>query len=326
MTAELTVAPDAAARRTVRVAAVQAALRQGDVGYNLRHLEDLARSAAREHSPQLLLLPEAMTSPNVYTKDMLRVPEPVDGASHALLTRLAKELDSIVGGGFVTSRAGDNYGTYALVEPDGTTHLHDKDLPSLWENALYRDGQDDGLTSTSLGDLGSAVGFEWARSATARRLRGRVGAVVGGSCWWSYPDWPLVRGWFRRDHEYNRLLARDAFSNMARAVGAPVVVSQHVGEINSRTPLMPGVPWRSMMVGETQIVSHEGEILQRLTYEDCEGHVGADIELGARVPRDPVPSAFWLRPMPNSIHLVWHQHRVHGRALYRWRKARGQFG
>ena len=231
-----------------------------------------------------------------------------------------------MGGGFLTSRGGDNYGTYALVEPDGTTHLHDKDLPSLWENSLFREGRDDGLVSTSLGDLGCAVGFEWARSATARRLRGRVDALVGGSCWWSYPDWPLVRGWFHRDHEYNRLLARDAFSAIARSVGAPVVVSQHVGEIDSRTPLMPGVPWRAMMVGETQIVSHEGEVLRRLTYEDGEGHIGADIELGPRVPRDPIPSAFWLRPMPSSIHVVWHQHRIHGRALYRWRKARGQVG
>ena len=310
---------------TVRIAAVQARLRAEDVGSNLRRIADLARSAAREHAPQLLLLPEAMTSPNVFTPGMLRVPRPADGEPLEVLTGLARELDCVVGGGYVAVRRGDAYGTYALVEPDGTAHFHDKDMPSLWENALYRDGRDDGLVSTGLGDLGCAVGFEWARSATARRLRGRAAAVVGGSCWWSYPDWPLVRGWFGRDHQYNLLLARDVFAGIARAVGAPVAVSQHVGEMRSRTPLMPGVPWRTILIGETQIVAHTGEVLRRMTYEDGEGHVGADVAIGPHPARDHVPDAFWLRPMPASVHLVWHQHRLHGRTLYRWRKARHRF-
>jgi predicted amidohydrolase len=312
--------------RTITVAAIQPRLRVGEVTANLKRASDLVRQAHREHDPDVILLPEALTSPPVFGRVMRDVPQAVDGTAYQLITGLARELGCAVGAGFVARRGGDTRGTYVFAEPGGAVHLHDKDQPSLWENALFTAGTDDGLfTTDAFGTIGTAMGFEWGRSRTALRLRGRVQAVLGGSCWWSYPDWPPVRGWFSRDHQYNVAFAHGMGAWMARAVGAPVAIAQHVGELRSGSPLMPLVPYPTLMVGETQIVERDGRVLARMSYEDGEGYVAAPIELHAPAPLDPVPSAFWLAPMPVSLHAVWHLYNAHGRARYAIDKARGAF-
>jgi hypothetical protein len=65
---------------------------------------------------------------------------------------------------------------------------HDKDYPSYWEACYYLGGSDEGVLRTPDGNVGVALCFEFVRSRTARRLRGRVGMVVGGSCWWGVKD------------------------------------------------------------------------------------------------------------------------------------------
>ena len=62
-------------------------------------------------------------------------------------------------------------------------------------------------------------------------------------------------------------------------IGAPVSMPSHVGDVGFDSPMMPGVPWHTQMIGETQIVERDGTILARLTYEDGEGHVAADVVL-----------------------------------------------
>ena len=56
-----------------RVVAIQPALQIGDVEGNLARVTDLVRAAAREHSPDAIFLPEAMTSPNAYDRRMRSV-------------------------------------------------------------------------------------------------------------------------------------------------------------------------------------------------------------------------------------------------------------
>lgn len=62
------------------VAAVQPALALGQVETNLRRVEDLVRDAHREHNPAVIVVPEAASSPNVYSRSMRGVARPVDGA------------------------------------------------------------------------------------------------------------------------------------------------------------------------------------------------------------------------------------------------------
>jgi len=314
-------------RPALRVAAVQPALRLGAVEENLRRVEDLIRDAHREHGPRVILVPEAMTSPNVCSDRMPAVVRPVDGAPFQLLTRLSRELDCVIAGGFLARRGEDAYGTYVLAEPDGRAHLHDKDIPTAWENAYYTGGDDEGRTHcAALGlDVGLASGWEWARYRTARRLRG-VDLVLGGMCWPSFPlDWPWpLRRWVDREHAIWRQAARELPRQVARLVGAPVVHASHVGPVRGQTPLAPGVPWATQLLGETQICAPDGSILARLTLEDGEGHVAADVVPGAVAPVDPLADRFWIPVMTASLHAAWFGMNAHGRLVYRRGRAGGR--
>ncbi|WP_051343336.1 carbon-nitrogen hydrolase family protein [Pseudonocardia spinosispora] len=307
---------------TVKIATVQPALRLGAVEENLVRLEELIRDAVREHSPEIVTVPEAASSPNVYSRAMRTVARPVDGAPMQLYQRLARELDVVVGGGFLAKRGGDVYGTYVLAEPDGRAHLHDKDIPTMWENNYYTGGDDPGRTTlAALGgaSVGTACGWEWARMGTARRLRGRVQLLLGGMCWPSYPtNWPGIAGkWAAREHSLQLQHARELPRQMARLIGAPIVMPSHVGPIDFDTPLAPGVPWRTYMVGETQIVERDGTVLARLTAEDGEAHVSATVTLDTPEPVDPLGPMYWIPPMSVSTRAAWAAMNNHGALKYK---------
>lgn len=316
--------------RTVKLAAVQPAVKLDQIEANLAHVEDLIRDAHREHSPDVITVPESMTSPNVYSPLMHAAPRPIDGQPFQLLKRLARELDCVIGGGFIAARSGHTYGTYVLAEPDGSINLHDKDIPTAWEHNYYRGGDDDGvIDSNSLGRIGLACGWEWARNGTAKRLKeGGVQLLLGGMCWPSFPtNWgPLLEPICRRERGVQRQLAKQLPGQMARLIGAPVSMPSHVGDVKFKTPMMPGVPWHTEMLGETQICDRDGTTLARLSYEDGAGHCAASVELRAPVPLDPIYDRFWIPLMPASIHAVWHPMNLHGAAKYRLGRAKGELG
>ena len=234
-----------AQRKKLRIAVVQPHLAVGAVEMNLRLCASLVREASVMHSPDVILLPEAMTSPNMFHRSLRRVPQPVDGAPYQLIVRLAKELHCTVGGGFLSVRGQHARHTYVLAEPDGTTHLHDKDEPSMWETNFYTAGKDQGLASTSFGNVGLAMGFEWGRSRTARRLRNKVDVVLGGSCWWGGPTWPVMRDGWRATISTTPWRAVKRRPGWPEWSALPVAVAQHVGpsiRIHRCCPVSGGRP------------------------------------------------------------------------------------
>lgn len=308
-----------------RIVAVQLAARVGELDWNLRHIEDIVGQAAREHSPDMIFLPEVSASPNVCHRTMHRCVVAVDGAPFLLYRRLAREHGCFVGGGALAIRGHEARNTYYLAEPDGTVHLHDKDQPSVWENNYYSPGRDDGVFETSAGTLGCANGFEWARTRTAARLRGRVRMLAGGMCFPSYPSWSLTEPYFwRREHGTMLQFARETPARMARVLGVPCVHPSHVGATTFQTPLAPYVPWPTIMVGETQITDAQGRILERLSYADGEGYLAADLELGEPRPLDPLPPGFWMTTVPASLHAVWHLTNATGRLKYEAQRRLGR--
>ncbi len=76
-------------------------------------------------------------------------------------------------GGFLAVRGAHTYGTFVLAEPDGAVHLHDKDIPTAWEQHFYLGGDDPGVTRCeTLGcEVGLMSGWEWARFRTSARVR-----------------------------------------------------------------------------------------------------------------------------------------------------------
>jgi predicted amidohydrolase len=307
---------------TRRVVAVQLEVKLGEVERNLAHIEDIVGQAAREHRPDMIFLPEVSTTPNLNHRVMKDCVRPVDGAPLALYRRLAREHGCVIGAGALTIRGRDARNTYFVCEPDGAVHLHDKDQPTMWENATYGPGTDPGIVQLEDGKIGVPNGFEWARSRTAERLRGRVRLVAGGMCFPSFPTWKATKPYFwNREHQTMLQLARETPGRVARIVGAPVVHASHVGDVVMETPFAPWLPWPTIMVGETIITDADGGILERLAYEDGEGYICADVAWDEPRPRDPVPPTFWLTSMPVSVHAIWYAENARGRLHYVTKKA-----
>ncbi|MEC7119347.1 MAG: carbon-nitrogen hydrolase family protein [Pseudomonadota bacterium] len=313
-----------------KIAVIQPQLTVGDVESNLVRVQGLIRDAYREHAAEIIVVPEAFTSPNVYAPALLQSPQPIDGRPLQMMRELARELGVIVAGGFVAIRGRHTYGTYILAEPDGTIHLHDKDIPTAWEQGFYMGGQDDGVIdcATLSCKIGLMSGWEWARFGTSARVHA-AGAqlVIGGMCWYSMPiNWYGSLGtWMRREHARYCQQSRDLPAQVARLTGVPVAHAAHVGLVSCNTPLLPRVRWLTEMTGESQICDREGRILARLGLEDGEGHVAADVTLAAPQPIDPIPDRYWIIDHSIASLLAWHVGNLHGTISYRVRHTLNRF-
>src|SRR4051812_15892512 len=223
----------------MRAAAVQLEAVIGDLRRNLDECERLAREAAAAGA-ELVALPEFFTTGASFEPALADAALAPDGAAAEMLARVAREERIHLGGSFLCRDPdGEVRNAYLLASPSGEIlGRHDKDLPTMWENAFYVGGSDDGVIETGEFTAGAAVCWEFMRTQTARRLRGRVDVVVGGSNWWSIPSWP-PEAITQRMERANLALAHRAPAVFGRFVGAPVVHAAMCGEIACA---MPGAP------------------------------------------------------------------------------------
>ncbi len=304
----------------MKVAAVQMQAELANVDANLKAAERLASKAFTEGA-EWVILPEFFTSAMAFHPAMHRVPCPPDGEPLQLLKELSCRHKGVLGGSFIAIREGEIYNTFVLAFPDGSTYFHDKDQPTMWENCYYLGGKDDGVLTTPSGKVGVALCWEFVRTRTARRLLNRVDFVVGGSCWWTMPEKALP-GLSTSLHKRNMEIMKDTPGRFARMLGVPVVHAAHAGEAEGNMPMIPGFPYRTHYLGETQIVDSTGKILARMTREDGEGFITADIQIPEeKKPIEPIPDRFWIPNLPSRLRFVWALQNLHGRRFYR-RKTR----
>jgi len=296
-------------KRTIRVAAIQMKAEIGDVDANLASAERLVRGAF-EKGAEMVILPEFFTSAMAYNPKMLEAVCPIDGKPMQLLKSLAKEYKGIVGGSFIALRDENAYNSFVLAFPDGNIFIHDKDYPSYEENRYYIGGQDDGILDTPVGSIGVALCMEFVRSATANRLLGKVDIVVGGSCWWT-------------DNPYNPAdsislsILKETPLRFARMLGVPIVHASHIGTVDNYSDSDLSTPRKRVYLGETQIIDRTGKILSRMSYEDGEGVILADVALGEiKVSHEAIPDSFWFPGFLQGWINAWERDLIEGHKYY----------
>lgn len=300
--------------KTLEIAAVQMCAELGAVEQNLRVANALASQAFRSGA-QWVILPEFFTSAMAFDPRMAAAWMPLHGAALAMMRELAHSHDGVVGGSFVARDGHDCYNSFLLVFPDGRYWRHDKDLPTMVENCYYVGGEDDGILETPVGPVGAAVCWEFIRTQTMRRLKDRVEFVVGGTCWWDFAQ--PVDPRFEMDRQRLIEIQREAPSHMARMLGVPVVHASHAGEFVAQTPGKAEVPFRSHYLGQTQIVDARGDVLARMTREDGEGFVRAQIEIQPRLPASKaIPESFWACELTAGALTAWERQNAFGKAYY----------
>jgi predicted amidohydrolase len=313
---------------TLDVAAVQMEATIGDVAGNLSQAERLTRAALADGA-DVVGLPEFFTSRIALDDRVWDAVLPPDNEAIDLLRSLATDHDATVGGSMLIHRDGDVYNTYCLVGPDGAVRTHDKDIPTMWENAFYVGGDedDDGVVETPHGPAGLAVCWELIRQQTLDRLAGRVRYAITGNHWWSLPEnWPGVDRLFGSITQYNRYLSENAPVEFARELRIPVLHASHCGTFEGRFLCYPGddrgLPYRSPFVGATQVVAADGTVLARREMDEGPGVVSATIDLPAEPPTDAPaarrsPDRFWVPNLTTFHRAYWHHQNACGKAYYR---------
>ena len=298
----------------IRVAAVQMRAQVGAIARNLSSAEALVSEAFRRGA-QWVILPEFFPSAVAFTPTMLSAWQPLEGPPLQLMRRLARKHDGVVGGSFIAKSGHDCFNSFLLVFPDGRYFRHDKDLPTMWENCYYIGGADDGVLATPAGPVGVAMCWELIRSQTARRLLGKVGFVVGGSCWWDL-RLPVPPKYAEEQARLMDLL-RQAPAHLARMLGVPVVHASHAGDFSGLTPGNESTPYPSRYLGESQITDGSGQVLARMTYEDGEGVIIADLTPGQVAGTlEPIPDSCWTRELPSGATKAWEYLNPLGRQYY----------
>ncbi len=163
----------------MKVAAVQMKADLANVEANLKKISSLADDAFKAGA-ECVILPEFFTSAVGFNKKMLNAALPLEGPAMDMLISTANAHNGIVGGSYIAWHSNDCYNTFVLAMPDGTTYLHNKDLPTMWENCYYVDGSDNGILDTPSLKVGVALCWEFVRSQTAHRLINKIDMVVGG--------------------------------------------------------------------------------------------------------------------------------------------------
>jgi len=288
----------ATAPPSIRVAAVQMTAELGNVDANLASAERLVR-VAFDRGADWVILPELFSSGNAFHPDMAAATRAIDGQPAKLLRDLARQGNATVGGSFLAWREGNIYNSFVLALPGGSMHRHDKDYPTFWENCYYIGGNDDGVLPTPQGDVGAVLCWEFIRSRTAARLKGKVGMVVGGSGWWSMPpDNPASK--------MNLEIMKTTPSRFARMLGVPVVHAAHAGNFVGQSWPDQGGTYRSHYLGEAQIVDGKGCVLARMSREEGKGVITADISFGSIADEpEAIPDRYWIAEFPEATYRRW---------------------
>lgn len=305
----------------MKLAAIQLQTTLGDAAANIALAERMAQEAFG-NGAEVVGLPEFFTGAIVPDANAYNCVLPARNAAIDMLRRLAKQHGGTIGGSMLVADGGEVYNRYILAEPDGSLHAHDKDLPTMWENAFYVGGHDDGVFDTALGGVGAAVCWELIRNQTLRRMAGRLQLAMTGTHWWTLPsNWPGFRKPLAAIGQYNRYLSEQAPVEFARRLGAPVLQASHCGALSGRFRLTPGADvgprYDTEFVGATQIVAADGTVLVSRNTAAGPGVVYADVELESQPPVLPTDDRFWIPELPAFLHAYWHQQNVANRSAYR---------
>ncbi len=300
----------------MRVAAVQMEAIVGDLDANLAQAERLGDEAAAGGA-EWIALPEFFSTGIGFVPELADAALAPDGAAAELMLSLARRSGAGVSGSFLCRDPdGEVRNAVLVVTPDGVAGRHDKDLPTMWENAFYVGGAegDDGVIDAGDLTVGVAVCWELMRTQTVRRMAGRVDLVAGGSGWWSIPPWP-PRSVMRRLEAKNAATAWRSIEAFSRLIGAPFVHGAQAGTLECAMPWSP-LAYEGHFQGGAAVIDAEGRVLARRDRREGAGIASAEISPGRGEPLDQPPERFWLHERGAFAALAWNYQRVHGRRWY----------
>ena len=304
--------------RKILAAAIQVNTTIGDVPSNLERCKNLVTEAC-SIGAKWIALPEFFNTGVSWDPNLAAAIEDQQGSTADFLRTLSEQYGIVLGGSFLCRvPKGGVRNRYLCFNKGVLVGWHDKDYPTMWENAFYEGGASDDTGELGTIDgfrVGSAVCWEFLRTATSRRLRGKVDVIMGGSHWWSIPtNWPA---WLQNQLEpSNKANSLQSVKDTARLIGAPIIHASHCNHFSCNTPGIPMV-YQGYLEGNAAILDAQGTVLASRSSEEGEGLVVAEVTFGAVETTTVIPDRFWLRSRGLLPAFSWHFHGVLGRHWYK---------
>ena len=305
--------------KKIVAAAIQLDTEIGATDKNLANCLRLAEQAVNQGA-SWIALPEFFNTGVTGDARLVRAIEPENGKSAQFLQSFSKQHSVVIGGSFMCRVLNQGVRNRYLCFSNGELiGKHDKDLPTMMENAFY-EGANDGDTGY-LGEVdgvkvGSALCWEFMRTQTAKRLQGKIDVVMGGSHWWSLPE--NFPAWItKKSEERNASNVVRSVQETARLIGAPVIHGSHCNKIQWKMFGLPFLYYKGVLEGFASIVDAEGNILAQMSKEDGEGFVISEVDLNSVPSNRKIPRRFWLLDRTALATLSWHLDGIMGRRWYR---------
>lgn len=292
----------------IRVAAIQLNADLGNVHHNFSKAIALVKQAA-ERQAKIIVLPEFFTSAialNPVMEDVARRNRDLDIPQK--LYELSRHYQCVIAGSYLNIISENIYNTMLLQFPDGNRLIHNKDLPTQFENRYYTNGDQ----NRSRNGIGVALCWEMLRSGTIRQMDSDVKLVVAGSCWWDIPNHSPDTSLRSYNHELNRSTP----PRFAALLGVPVIHASHIGAIDGFRNSTSNTLISRRLIGTTQIVNRAGEVQKQLEISDGDEILVDEVEISSAPKRGKPPAGFWLMDLPPPYLEAWERENRSGQEYY----------
>jgi N-carbamoylputrescine amidase len=283
---------------TIRVAAVQAASKNGALEFNLAHAEQFVREAATAGA-ELVLCPEFLAPGYIYDEAIWDFAEPAGGATETWLSRLARELGLLIGASYLEARGDDFFNTFSLFGPGGQLlgRVRKGSLP-FGEGWYFAASSDSKIIPTPFGKVAVGICNDNQTSTFLCHVQSERPVLI------LMPhSWPtqlgLTSAVFRRP-------LQEQLGNVARryasSLGVPVVMANKFSSdaFKSPFPLVPGMRLSLKFDGHSSICDGTGACLAELPQE--EGVIVADVRIDPQAfrPTAKPDAGYWSFP-PSTL-------------------------
>jgi N-carbamoylputrescine amidase len=309
----------------IKLAAVQARSRPGEIGANLEHAETLVEHAAAQGA-RLVALPELFSCGYVPNRAIWDLAEPANGPTASWLASTARRLGIYLGAGYAESDGVDFFNSFILAGPDG--QVAGRAYKTNAEASIFRRGRQAHLIVTPIGRIGIGICADNQFSAHLRLMHEQGADLIVMPHAWPTPV--KAAGLVSEADvaaQQSRMIELPAL--YARSLGVPVLFVNQVGPLvpigGILGRLMDPATWR--LRGQSQIIDSDGSVLGRLA--DEEGVLIAEAVMDPARKHYNARSSFngWLQPGDWAArHVIIPADIAAGRLLYdtsriRWRKA-----
>jgi N-carbamoylputrescine amidase len=269
--------------RTLRIAAVQMASREGAIKANLEHATHLVEQAASDRA-QFVLLPELMPGGYRWDRRIWQAAEAHAGPTVQWLHSTSARLGIWLGTSFLETDGKDFFNTFVLTSPGGMEAGRvRKQFPSIGEAFFFKGEAGSHVIETALGKIGVGICFDAHTIHVARLMCAQSIDLMLIPHSYSIPAAP-TKDVSEADIARMKNNLLDMGSYYSRLLGIPAV------SVNKCGPALAPKPEGYVFPGLATIVDSDGKVQARM--EEQEGFIVANVTRDPARKKCAIPHAY----------------------------------